>query len=222
MTDVKNVAPEAGLFLTVEGVEGVGKTTNITFISEWLKEREIPFIHTREPGGTPIAEELRELLLAPRDENVAPTAELLMMFAARAQHIEQVIKPALDAGKWVLCDRFTDATYAYQGGGREMGFDKIQQLEQFVQGEFRPDAVVLLDLPVAVGLARAAKRGALDRFEQEAEGFFQRVRDAYLDRAKENPGRYWLVDAEKSLDDVQTQISSVLESILLKKGSAKR
>ncbi|OUS05993.1 dTMP kinase [Gammaproteobacteria bacterium 42_54_T18] len=201
-------------FLTVEGVEGVGKTTNITFISAWLEEQGVPYIHTREPGGTPLAEELRSLLLAPRDEQVDATAELLMMFAARAQHIEQVIKPALAKGIWVLCDRFTDATYAYQGGGRNMGFDKIQQLESFVQGDFRPDAVILLDLPVAVGLARAAKRGALDRFEQEAEGFFHRVRDAYLNRAKENPSRYWLVDAEQSLELVQVQISNALQKIL--------
>lgn len=203
-------------FLTVEGVEGVGKTTNITFISKWLEEQGIPYIHTREPGGTPLAEELRSLLLAPRDEQVDPATELLLMFAARAQHVEQVIKPALAKGVWVLCDRFTDATYAYQGGGRDMGFEKIRQLEDFVQGDFRPDAVILLDLPVAVGLARAAKRGALDRFEREAEGFFHRVRNAYLDRAKENPSRYWLVDAEQPLEQVQAQISDTLQRILEK------
>jgi len=203
-----------GRFITVEGVEGVGKTTNIEFISGWLRQNGIEFIHTREPGGTPLAEELRNLLLSPREEEVDPTAELLMMFSARAQHIAQVVKPALDRGVWVLCDRFTDATYAYQGGGREMGFDRIRQLEQFVQGDFRPDAVILLDLPVAVGLARAAKRGALDRFEQEADGFFNRVRNAYLDRAKEVPSRYWLIDAEQSLDEVQVQIALVLSKII--------
>ena len=208
----------AGRFITVEGVEGVGKTTNIEFISQWLEEKGISYIHTREPGGTPLAEELRELLLTPREEPVDSAAELLMMFAARAQHIAEVIKPALAKGTWVLCDRFTDATYAYQGGGREMGFEQIQLLEQLVQGSFRPDAVILLDLPVAIGLARAAKRGALDRFEQEAEGFFNRVRNAYLDRAKDTPSRYWLVDAEKSLIDVQVQIASALEKICVVKG----
>lgn len=214
MSDSESSNQPVGRFLSVEGVEGVGKTTNITFISEWLAKQKIPFIHTREPGGTPLAEEIRSLLLNPRDEDVNTTAELLMMFAARAQHIEKVIKPALASGTWVLCDRFTDATYAYQGGGRRMGFDRIQQLEQFVQGAFRPDAVILLDLPVEVGLARAAKRGALDRFEQEAEGFFHRVRNAYLDRAKLSPSRYWLVDAEKSLEDVQEQIATVLQKIV--------
>ncbi|OUS29345.1 dTMP kinase [Gammaproteobacteria bacterium 45_16_T64] len=214
MTKNTNPSAHVGRFLTVEGVEGVGKTTNIDFISGWLEGQGIPYIHTREPGGTPLAEEIRELLLAPRKEQVAPTAELLMMFAARAQHVEQVIKPALADGKWVLCDRFTDATYAYQGGGRKMDFNKIAQLESMVQGEFRPDAVILLDLPVAVGLARAAKRGALDRFEQEAESFFQGVRDTYLARAKESPSRYWLVDAEKSLDNVQDQIAHILNKIV--------
>lgn len=213
MADSMSKNQETGRFITVEGVEGVGKTTNIEFISQWLEENGIPYLHTREPGGTPLAEELRELLLSPREESVDPTAELLMMFAARAQHIAEVIKPALANGTWVLCDRFTDATYAYQGGGREMGFDQIQRLEQFVQGDFRPDAVILLDLPVAVGLARAAKRGALDRFEQEAEGFFNRVRNAYLDRAKATPSRYWLVDAEKPLIDVQVQIGAALDKI---------
>ncbi|MBV1920471.1 MAG: dTMP kinase [Pseudomonadales bacterium] len=214
MSKIKSSSLNNARFLTVEGVEGVGKTTNITFISEWLEGQGIPYIHTREPGGTPLAEELRSLLLSPRDERVDATAELLLMFAARAQHIDQVIKPALAKGVWVLCDRFTDATYAYQGGGRNMGFEKIEQLESLVQGDFRPDAVILLDLPVAVGLARAAKRGALDRFEQEAEGFFHRVRDAYLNRAKENPSRYWLVDAEPSLEQVQVQISDTLQRIL--------
>lgn len=213
MTEITTSSPFPGCFLTVEGVEGVGKTTNIEFISQWLEDKKVPFIHTREPGGTPLAEEIRELLLAPREEAVDPTAELLMMFAARAQHIEQVIKPALAKGVWVLCDRFTDATYAYQGGGRHMPLDKIVQLEMLVQGEFRPDATILLDLPVEVGLARAAKRGALDRFEQEAESFFEGVRKAYLQRVNETPSRYWLVDAEPSLEQVQHQIAQVLNQI---------
>jgi dTMP kinase len=155
---------QPGKFITVEGVEGVGKSTNIHFIADALKKSGINVVLTREPGGTPLAEDMRQLLLTPREEKVAPQAELLLMFAARAQHINEVIAPALERGDWVLCDRFTEATYAYQGGGREMGFDVIAQLEQLVQGGLRPDCTFLLDAPIEVGMARAKKRGALDRF----------------------------------------------------------
>lgn len=203
-----------GLFITVEGIEGVGKTTNIQFISDWLKENQIEFIASREPGGTPFAEEIREVLLQPREEVVCDPAELLLMFAARAQHLAGVIKPALAEGQWVLCDRFTDATYAYQGGGRGLSFQMIEQLEDLVQGSFRPDAVILLDLPVEVGLARASARSAPDRIENEKAGFFEKVRQAYLSRAEKDPERYFIIDASQSLEGVQAQLSSVLESIM--------
>lgn len=156
-----------GKFLTLEGTEGVGKTTNRTFIEDYLRERNIPLLVTREPGGTPLAEELREMLLKNRDETVDPTAELLMVFAARAQHLNQVILPALEQGTWVLCDRFTDATFAYQGFGRGLPTDVIASLETLVQKEVRPDLTLILDIDVETGLKRARQRGDLDRFESE-------------------------------------------------------
>ena len=161
-----------GKFITVEGVEGVGKTTNMTFIQSWLKQQGIEHITTREPGGTPLAEDIRELLLSPRDEAVNENTELLLMFAARAQHLAEVILPALERGQWVLCDRFTDATYAYQGGGRGVAMEKISLLEDLVQGQLRPDLTLVLDAPVAQGLERANKRSQPDRFEQEKLDFF--------------------------------------------------
>lgn len=203
---------QRGRFITVEGTEGVGKTTNLEYIRSWLQQNNIQFISTREPGGTPLAEQLRELLLQPREEEVNETAELLMVFAARAQHINQVILPALERGDWVLCDRFTDATYAYQGGGRQMDGGVIASLEALVQGSLRPDAVILLDVPVEVGLARARGRGALDRFEQEDIAFFKRVRAAYRDRAAGN-SNYHLVDAGQELPQVQTDLANVLNDL---------
>ncbi len=201
-----------GKFITVEGTEGVGKTTNIEFIQQWLSNNGIDYVATREPGGTPLAEQLRELLLQPRDEPVNQEAELLMVFAARAQHLNQVIIPALQAGKWVLCDRFTDATYAYQGGGRQMDVQTIATLETLVQKSLRPDAVLLLDIPVEIGLERARGRGALDRFEQEDLAFFERVRSAYLQRAQ-NQSNYHVLDASNPLDQVQQQLHQVLEQL---------
>ena len=206
--------PDRGLFITVEGVEGVGKSTNITFIAERLSASGIKYVLTREPGGTPLAEDLRNLLLTPRAEAVTENAELLMMFAARAQHIEQFIEPALARGEWVLCDRFTDATYAYQGGGRAMSFEKIAMLEQLVQGALRPDKTFLLDAPVEMGLSRAQKRGDLDRFEQEQLGFFQRVRESYLSLAAEHGERYLIIDASASLALVQQSIAAGLNLIV--------
>ena len=200
---------QRGRFITVEGTEGVGKTTNLEYIRIWLQQQNIEFISTREPGGTPLAEQLRELLLQPRQEEVDQTAELLMVFAARAQHLNQVIRPALERGIWVLCDRFTDATYAYQGGGRQMDTALIAELENLVQGNLRPDAIILLDVPVEIGLSRAQQRGALDRFEQENVAFFERVRGAYRQRAAASD-RYHLVDASQSLEQVQQQLASVL------------
>ena len=199
-----------GCFITVEGGEGAGKTTNMTFIKQCLDNWEVPYIHTREPGGTDLAEQIRELLLSKRDEKVAPTAELLLVFAARAQHLAEVIIPALQQGKIVLCDRFTDATYAYQGGGRQLDVDLIAELEQRVQGALRPDLTLLLDVSIETGMARAGQRGELDRFEQENIAFFNRVRDAYLARAEEYPQQFAIIDAGKSLNEVQAQIKSVL------------
>jgi len=200
----------SGRFITVEGTEGVGKSTNLNFIRQWLEGQGHRVLVTREPGGTPLAEELRSLLLAPRDETVDPMAELLMVFAARAQHLEQVVKPALAAGTWVLCDRFTDSTYAYQGGGR--GFDQsvIAQLETLVQGDLRPDLTVILDIEVEKGLARASQRSVPDRFEGEAVAFFERVRTVYRELAARAPNRYAVVDAGQPLEQVQQSIKQVL------------
>ena len=204
-----------GFFLVLEGTEGVGKSTNIEFIKDYLRSKDVPLVLTREPGGTPMAEEIRELLLAPREEAVAETAELLLMFAARAQHLQEVILPALDEGQWVLSDRFTDATYAYQGGGRNMDNDKIKQLEILVQGEIRPDKIIILDLPVEEGLKRARQRADLDRFEQEEKAFFEKVRAAYHERAKADPDRYSIVDASQTLSEVQSSIQNVLDELLV-------
>ena len=203
-----------GKFITVEGVEGVGKSTNIQFIAEALQAAGKTVVLTREPGGTPLAEDMRNLLLAPREEKVSEHAELLLMFAARAQHISEVILPALYRGDWVLCDRFTEATYAYQGGGRAMGFETIAQLEQLVQGDLRPDCTFLLDAPVEVGMARAKKRGALDRFEQEHLDFFERVRQAYLLQAKNHSHRFMVVDASQELSAVKADVAEKVKQLL--------
>ncbi|MCV6613152.1 MAG: dTMP kinase [Amphritea sp.] len=203
-----------GRFITLEGTEGVGKSTNLQFIQSVLEQHQIDYQLTREPGGTPLAEEVRELLLANRDEIVADDAELLLVFAARAQHLEQVIRPALNNGRWVLCDRFTDATFAYQGGGRGLDTDFISRLESMVQRGLQPDLTILLDLPVEVGLARASQRAELDRFENEKLAFFEQVRSAYLARAAAEPDRFAVIDASGTLDQVQEQIRVVLEQFL--------
>jgi len=203
-----------GKFITIEGTEGVGKTTNIDFIQAWLLEQNIEFLATREPGGTPLAEQVRQLLLTPGDEKICDTAELLLMFAGRAQHLDQVILPSLDAGKWVVCDRFTDATYAYQGSGRGMDSTLIEHLEHLVQGVLRPDLTLILDIPVEIGLKRASDRSAPDRFEQEQVEFFERVRQGYLNTAGKDPQRYAVIDASQSLDGVQFDIKAVLETFL--------
>lgn len=203
-----------GLFITVEGGEGVGKSTNMAFLEKQLRESGVDLLVTREPGGTALGEGIRELLLQPREEGVASAAELLLIFAARAQHIEQVIEPALAEGHWVLCDRFTDATYAYQGGGRQLPVSMIRRLEQLVQGDLRPDYTLLLDCPVDVGMSRATARGELDRFEQEQVEFFERVRSTYLQLAAEGGGRYRIIDAALSLVEVEQQLSQVCEELL--------
>lgn len=203
-----------GKFITIEGVEGVGKTTNIAFIKTWLEQQGIDYVATREPGGTPLAEDIREILLSPRDELVNEDTELLMMFAARAQHLAEVILPALNRGQWVLCDRFTDATYAYQGGGRGVSMEKITVLENLVQGELRPDLTFLLDLPVALGLDRAKSRSQPDRFEREKLNFFEKVRACYLDRVKATPDRYRIIDASQTLDKVQSDLTVALNTFM--------
>lgn len=199
-----------GLFITIEGGEGVGKSTNIEFIKTTLEARGIQCIVTREPGGTPLAEEIREVLIKNREEQVVTETELLLMFAARAQHLHQKILPALDTGTWVISDRFTDATYAYQSGGRGVPRDKVALLENFVQGDVRPDLTLLLDAPIEVGMARAKSRGKLDRFEEEAAEFFNNVRENYLSRAKAEPNRFKIIDATQPLEQVQSDISQVL------------
>ncbi|AMO75423.1 dTMP kinase [Pseudomonas citronellolis] len=204
----------SGLFVTLEGPEGAGKTTNREYLAERLRERGVEVQLTREPGGTLLAERIRELLLAPSDEPMAVDTELLLMFAARAQHLAQVIRPALARGAVVLCDRFTDATYAYQGGGRGLPESRIAELERFVQGELRPDLTLVFDLPVEVGLARAAARGRLDRFEQEGREFFEAVRQTYLRRAAAEPQRYQVLDAAQPLARVQADIEALLPNLL--------
>jgi dTMP kinase len=203
-----------GKFITVEGIEGVGKSTNIDFIHALIKASGRNVIITREPGGTPLGEAIRGLLLDPEYTGMNPDCELQLVFAARAEHLAKVVWPAIEAGHWVLCDRFTDATYAYQGGGRGIDTEKIARLEQWVQGDFRPDLTLLLDVPVEVGLERAANRGKPDRFEQEQLTFFERVRQAYLEMVRQHDGRYRVIDASLPLDRVQAQLGRVLELYL--------
>ena len=202
-----------GLFITVEGGEGVGKSTNISFLDAQLRDRGIDLLVTREPGGSALGEALRQLLLDVNDEPVDPMAELLMMFAARAQHINTRIEPALAAGRWVLCDRFTDATYAYQCGGRGIARSVVAALEELVQKQLRPDCTLLLDAPVSTGMARARRRGDLDRFEQEELAFFERVRATYLDLAESSSGRYRIIDASAPLEAVQKQLLKVCNDL---------
>ena len=203
-----------GQFITLEGVEGVGKSTNLSFIAAYLEKAGKTVVTTREPGGTIIAEKIRALLLDHNEESLCNESELLLMFAARAQHLNNVIKPALQAGKWVVCDRFTDATYAYQGGGRHFNMQDIAWIENFVQKGLTPDKTVLLDLAVEVGLQRAANRSEPDRFETEQQAFFENVRTVYLDRAKAEPNRFCIVDASQSIALVQQSIAMNLDKLL--------
>lgn len=209
-----NTSATRGRFITVEGTEGVGKTSNLDFIERLLRDAGKAVVRTREPGGTALGERLRAILLDAGEDGIDDDAELLLMFAARAQHLAEVIRPALNAGKWVLCDRFTDATYAYQGGGRGVPASRIAVIEQWVQGDLRPDLTLLLDLPVERGLARAGERSSPDRFEQEQAAFFERVRRAYLERARQEPQRFRIIDASPPLPEVQAQIRQVLEAYL--------
>lgn len=203
-----------GKFITLEGGEGAGKSSNIPFIESYLRERGVNLLLTREPGGTPLSERIRTILLDKQEQHMTSDTELLLMFAARAQHLEQVILPAIESGQWVICDRFTDATYAYQGGGRGIPNERIAVLEQWVQGDFRPDKTLIFDLPVATGMARAGQRSSPDRFEQEDLTFFERVRDAYLARVRSAPERYAIIDAAPELQTVQRQIAAILDTLL--------
>jgi dTMP kinase len=201
-----------GRFITIEGIEGAGKSSNLEYARGLLEGMGKQVLVTREPGGTPLGEEIRGLLLGHRHTGMAQEAELLLMFAARAEHLARKIRPALDAGTWVLCDRFTDASYAYQGGGRGIEWQRINTLEKWLQGEFRPDLTLLLDLPVALGLERAGTRSAPDRFERETEQFFTQVRNGYLKLAKREPERIRIIDAARPLPEVQEQIRAAIQS----------
>jgi len=206
-----------GRFITFEGGEGAGKSTQISRAAEWLRGRGVEVLVTREPGGTPRAERLRAILLERDAEPMPQSCELLLMFAARATHLDNLIRPAVRRGAWVLCDRFTDATYAYQGGGRGMPVATIDALAGIVHPDLQPDLTLLLDLPVPAGLARASHRNGAegpDRFESEQQAFFERVRDTYLERARREPGRFRVVAASGSLDEVAQGIREALEPLL--------
>ncbi|MCB1798240.1 MAG: dTMP kinase [Gammaproteobacteria bacterium] len=201
-------------FITVEGIEGAGKTSCLDLLEQRIRQRGHDVLVTREPGGTPLGEDLRQLLLGHRHDGMADDTELLLMFAARAEHLHAKIEPALAAGSWVLCDRFTDATYAYQGYGRGIDLQRIAALETWVLGERRPDLTLLLDLPVEVGLERAGRRSTPDRFERQALTFFDRVRQGYLSLAAAAPGRFRVVDAAQSLDQVSRQVTATIDAFL--------
>ncbi len=203
-----------GKFITVEGGEGAGKSTNIAAAKAWFESRGYRVTLTREPGGTPLAEQIRSLVLADHSEAVAPITELLLMFASRSQHLAEVIQPALARGDVVICDRFTDATYAYQGYGRGMSTSDIAVLEQLVQGDLRPDLTIVFDIDPSVGMQRAGARGSLDRIEKEQFAFFERVRAGYLELAGNAPQRYKVIDAEQSISNVEQQLTRALSAFL--------
>lgn len=203
-----------GRFITIEGVEGAGKSTQLGFIKGFLESRGKHVLLTREPGGTPLAEAVRALLLNPDNTGMTSDAETLLLFAARAEHVAKVILPALEQSRWVVCDRFSDATYAYQGGGRGISEDRIALLEDWVQGSLRPDLTLILDVPVALGLSRVHGRGEQDRFEREGEGFLGRVRDVYLRRARHEENRCRIIDTGRSSREVSGSIGDVLEGFL--------
>ncbi len=204
----------AGIFISLEGSEGVGKTTSLNFVKDYIESLGHEVLVTREPGGTPLAEEIRNVLLSDREEQVEADAELLLMFAARIQHVRQVIEPALEAGLCVICDRFVDASYAYQGGGRNLGFARISKLENWALGRFAPDLTLLLDMPVDEGIARTKLRGKADRFETEKMVFFDKIRAAYLERAKQEPERIKVINAAPDIAQVQSALDSVLNEFM--------
>lgn len=201
-----------GYFITLEGGEGAGKSTSLAFIQAQLQYHGTEVIVTREPGGTALGEKLRDVLLHNK-EAMSTDAELLLMFAARAEHVAQVIRPALARGAWVLCDRFTDATYAYQGGGRGVPPDRIRVIEHWVQQGLKPDLTLLLDIPVAMGMARASARSAPDRFEREQQEFLERVRQAYLEAAAREPERFAVIQAGLDIHAVQNQLRQALARV---------
>lgn len=205
---------ETGKFITVEGIEGVGKSTNVVFLREAIEKRGIEVLTTREPGGTPMAERIREMLIEHGDEPVPDITELLLMFASRSLHVNNVIQPALAAGTWVICDRFTDASRAYQGGGRGFPLKDINRLAEWVHGDLRPDLTILLDAPVATGMNRAGRRGSPDRIEIERVDFFERVRECYLSLAEAEPERFVVVDASVDMDTVRASIASIVDRII--------
>lgn len=203
-----------GRFITVEGIEGVGKSSNIDTLVGHIESAGIEVLTTREPGGTPMAEEIRKLLMHHGDEAVPEIAELLLMFAARSFNVRNVILPALEAGKWVVCDRFTDSSRAYQGAGRGLPMDVIDQLAEWVHEDVKPDVTLLLDAPVQVGMARAGHRSSPDRIEREQHEFFERVRACYLDLAAREPGRFVVIDTARSLDEVQADVGRLAAHLL--------
>ncbi|MCP4879046.1 MAG: dTMP kinase [Gammaproteobacteria bacterium] len=205
---------ELGRFISIEGGEGAGKSTSVAFIKAYLQNQGIAVVSTREPGGTQLAEQLRQLLLNHHDEDIDPYTELLMMFAARRQHVTQVIEPALAAGKWVLCDRFTDCSYAYQGYGRKLPLDFIDQLALWIHGDTNPDLTLLLDLDIKVGMQRARQRNSLDRIESETMAFFEAARQGYLLRAQAEPQRFSIIDAAQDIAGVQKQLQEALQALL--------
>jgi dTMP kinase len=205
---------ETGKFITVEGIEGVGKSTNVAFLREAIEKRGYEVLTTREPGGTPMAERIREMLIEHGDEAVPDITELLLMFASRSLHVNNVIQPALAAGTWVVCDRFTDASRAYQGGGRGFPQEDINRLAEWVHGDLRPDLTILLDAPVETGMSRAGRRGSPDRIEIERADFFERVRECYLSLAEGDPDRFAVIDASRDIDAVRVSIESVIDSII--------
>jgi dTMP kinase len=205
---------DRGKFITVEGIEGVGKSTNIDFLSSLIEAKGLSVVSTREPGGTPIAERIRALLLEHGEETMTDIAELLLFFAARSLHIHNAIKPALQTGQWVVCDRFTDASRAYQGSGRGFKQDTINTLADWVQEGLQPDLTILLDAPAEIGMDRAGRRGTADRLEIEKTEFYARVREGYLALAESEPERFAIIDASQTLDDVQAAIKKKLVGLL--------
>jgi len=204
-----------GKFISIEGIEGAGKSTQMRFIQSFLESQGKTVVVTREPGGTALGEQIRELLLTPRDEGMSHDAELLLMFAARAEHLEQVIKPALTRGDWVLCDRFVDATFAYQGGGRGIDIKRIESVSDWTLQAIQTDLTLLFDLPVAVGQQRVIERSQdKDRFEQEKTAFFEQIRQCYLQRALHEPKRIKVIDASQNIENIQQQVTAVLMELM--------
>ena len=209
--------PYPGLFITLEGIEGVGKTTLMGFLAKYWHQYKVPLLATREPGGTPLADDIRHFLLSEHEETVLPETELLLMFAARAQHVQNIICPALQKGKLVLCDRFTDTSYAYQGSGRGVDKAKIEILEKVIQDGLKPDLTILLDAPIDICLQRIQAREKTDRFESETKQFFQKARNAYLDMAAADKERFRIIDATQPIEIIHEQLLEILKPILIEK-----